>query len=89
MLSINASSIPPAGFHASMKLALIARNLAVLGNIAFQLPSQVIYEFHNRLDDYGLSHLLGYLFGVSWVGLGYALHCNANLQQLAAGTPTC
>ncbi len=52
-----------------------------LGVIAYQLPYEFTYEVQSLMFGYGLSHLIDYPFGISWIGLGYALHCKARYGQ--------
>jgi hypothetical protein len=51
------------------------------GMVAFHLPYEFMYKFDDVLHGYGLSPIIDYLFGISWIGLGYALHCKANQRQ--------
>lgn len=55
--------------------------LALFRGVAYQLPYEFMYEyeFDSLLFGYGLSHLISYLFGLSWIGLGYALHCKPTI----------
>ena len=57
-----------------------------IASVFVELPYIVTYDYLSLLFDYGLFPLIAYLFGISWIGLGYALHCKANQRQSTTQT---
>jgi hypothetical protein len=78
MLGLTISSI-------ALLLTTIVGFALSIGVATDLLSYEITYEFNTALYYYGLAPLIAYLFGISWVGVGYALHSKTRHQQ--SGTP--